>query len=272
MRNQRDIFRQLPVARKLLIIVGVFVAIVLCVFYLDIFRSEVLSGVRAYVGGEGLWSKAEKRAALNLTTYAESHEEGDYHAYLSEIAVPLGDKQARLQLQSSKPDMALVYEGFVQGRNAPDDVDSMAMLFRRFGRIGYMAHAIKVWTEGDAGIDQMRSLAEQLHAEINSPNPDARKIQQITAQVTAVDAQVTPLEDEFSATLSKGARWINHVLSIVTLAATGLLLLVGIGLSAGVLKQIRNSEEKYRNLINTADDAISSGESFRAARFFGFTS
>jgi two-component system, cell cycle sensor histidine kinase and response regulator CckA len=256
MRNQRDTFRHLPVARKLLIIVGVFVAIVLCVFYLDIFRSEVLSGVRAYVGGEGLWSKAEKRAALSLTDYAGSHAEADYQTYLSEIAVPLGDKQARLQLQSSKPDMALVYQGFVQGRNAPDDVDSMAMLFRRFGRIGYMAHAVKVWTEGDACIDQMRSLAEQLHAEINSTNPDARKIQQITAQVTAVDAQVTPLEDEFSATLSEGARWINHVLSIVTLGATGLLLLIGIGLSAGVLKQIRNSEEKYRNLINTANDAI----------------
>ena len=256
MRNQRDTFRQLPVARKLLIIVGVFVAIVLCVFYLDIFRSEVLSGVRAYVGGEGLWSKAEKRAALNLTTYADSHEENDYQAYLSEIAVPLGDKQARLQLQSSKPDMALVYQGFVQGRNAADDVDSMAMLFHRFGRIGYMAHAIAVWTEGDSYIDQMRSLAEHLHAEINSANPDARKIQQITVQVTAVDARVTPLEDEFSATLSQGARWINKVLSIVTLGATGLLLLIGIGLSAGVLKQIRNSEEKYHNLINTASDAI----------------
>jgi len=256
MRNQRDTFRQLPVARKLLTIVGVFVAIVLCVFYLDMFRSEVLSAVRAYVGGEGLWSKAEKRAALNLTAYAESREESDYQAYLSEIAVPLGDKQARLQLQRARPDMALVYQGFVQGRNAAEDVESMAMLFRRFGRIGHMAHAIAVWTEGDSYIDQMRSLAEQLHSEITSPNPDARKIQQITTQVAAVDARVTPLEDEFSATLSEGARWINKVLSIVTLGATGLLLLIGIGLSAGVLKQVRNSEEKYRNLINAANDAI----------------
>jgi two-component system cell cycle sensor histidine kinase/response regulator CckA len=256
MRSQGDMFRHLSVARKLLIIVGVFVAIVLCVFCLDILRSEILSGVRAYVGGESLWSKAEKRAALSLTTYAESHDEGDYQVYLAEIAVPLGDKQARLQLQRSSPDMALVYQGFVQGRNAADDVDSMAMLFRRFGRIGYMAHAITVWTEGDASIDQMRSLAEQLHQEISSANPDTRKIQRIAAQVTALDAQVTPLEDEFSATLSRGARWINRVLSIVTIVTTGLLLLVGIGLSAGVLKQIRNSEEKYRNLIDTANDAI----------------
>ena len=38
----------------------------------------------------------------------------------------------------------------------------------------------------------------------------------------------------------------------VTLVATGLLLFIGIGLSAAVLKQIRNSDDKYRNLINTA--------------------
>ena len=53
-------FRHLPIARKLLIIVGVFVAIVICVFLLGVLRSQILSGVRAYVGGEGLWSKAEK--------------------------------------------------------------------------------------------------------------------------------------------------------------------------------------------------------------------
>ena len=57
-------------------------------------------------------------------------------------------------------------------------------------------------------------------------------------------------------TLGQGARWINRVLSLVTLLASGLLLLIGIGLSSAVLKQIRNSEEKYRNLINTANDAI----------------
>lgn len=249
-------FRHLPIARKLLIIVGVFVAIVICVFLLGVLRSQILSGVRAYVGGEGLWSKAEKKAVLNLTKYANSHSESDYQQYVAEIAVPAGDKQARLQLQNSSPDMALVRQGFIQGRNSPEDVASMAMLFRRFGRIGYMARAIAIWTDGDAYIDQLRSLAADLHREINSAHPDARKISAITDQIAAVDARVTPLEDEFSSTLGQGARWINRVLSLVSLLASALLLLIGIGLSSVVLKQIRNSEEKYRNLINTANDAI----------------
>ena len=249
-------FRRLPIASKLRVIVGVFVAIVICVFLLGVLRSEILTGVRAYVGGEGLWSKAEKRAVLSLTKYAASHAEGDYEHYLAEIAVPAGDKQARLELERPSPDMTVVRRGFLQGRNSAEDVDSMSMLFRRFGRVGYMARAIAIWTEGDRYIDQLRSLADELHREINSAHPDAQKIRAITEQVEAVDARVTPLEDEFSSTLGKGARWINRVVSMVSILASGLLLLIGITLSSAVLKQIRNSEEKYRNLINTANDAI----------------
>src|SRR5215831_15309966 len=136
MRLQSVIFGRLSVARKMLVIIGVFVAIVICVFLLGALRSEILTGVRAYVGGESLWSKAEKKAVLNLTEYAQTHNEHDYEQYLTEIAVQQGDKQARLQLSSPSPDMNLVYQGFVQGRNHPDDVRSMTMLFRRFGHVG----------------------------------------------------------------------------------------------------------------------------------------
>src|ERR1035438_10307244 len=131
MQIQDRIFDRLPIARKLLVIVGVFVGIVLCVTVLGALRSDILTGVRAYVGGEGLWSKAEKQAVLSLTKYSVSHDENDYQRYLAEIAVPEGDKQARLQLSSPAPDMEAVYKGFEQGRNHHDDVQSMANLFRR---------------------------------------------------------------------------------------------------------------------------------------------
>jgi len=256
MRFQGEMFGRLPIGSKLRVIVGVFVAIVICVFFLGALRSEILNGVRAYVGGEGLWSKAEKRAVLRLTKYATSHAEGDYQQYLLEIAVPAGDKQARLELERPSPDMTVVRRGLLQGRNSPEDVDSMSMLFRRFGRFGYMARAIAIWTEGDLYIDQLRSLGDELHREVNSAHPDPHSIRAIVEEVEAVDARVTPLENEFSSTLGRGARWINRVVSMVSILASGVLLLIGIALSSAVLKQIGNSEEKYRNLINTANDAI----------------
>ena len=100
MRLQSVIFGRLSVARKTLVIVGVFVAIVICVFLLGALRSEILTGVRAYVGGEGLWSKAEKKAVFSLTKYASTHAESDYGQHLAEIAVPEGERIAREQLLS----------------------------------------------------------------------------------------------------------------------------------------------------------------------------
>ena len=251
-----NIFGRLPLVKKLFVIVGAFVAIVICVFFLGVFRSDILSGVRAYVGGEGLWSKAQKRAVLSLMRYAEAHHESDYQEYLDDIAVPEGDKLARLELEHPKADMDVVRRGFVQGRNSPDDVESMARLFRQFRHVGYMAQAIAIWTEGDEYVDRLRELAADLHREIASGHPDPQKVQLIKNQVAAIDARLTPLEDEFSETLGKGARWINGVLAFVAFVATAMLLFSGIVLSGAVLKQIRQSDEKYRNLINTANDAI----------------
>ena len=237
-------------------IVGVFVAIVICVYFLGVLRSEILTGVRAYVGGESLWSKAEKKAVLSLTKYASTHAESEYDQYLAEIAIPEGDRIARQQLLSASPDMKLVRQGFVQGRNHPGDIESMAMLFRRFGHFGYMAEAIAIWTEGDRYIDQLRDRADALRTEINARYPDPEKIQHIAADVADIDARITPLEDAFSSTLGEGARWVDSVLSIVSLVATGLLLFLGIGLSFAIVKRIRHSDEKYRSLINGANDVI----------------
>ena len=52
-------------------------------------------GVRAYVGGEGLWSKAQKDAILHLARYMETGSEANWDGYLREIDVILGDSRAR---------------------------------------------------------------------------------------------------------------------------------------------------------------------------------
>src|ERR1700687_1305994 len=60
---------------------------------------ELLSTIRAYVGGEGLYSKGQKNATYYLAQYAVSHSEEDYRQYLNAIAYPLGDRMARLAMQ-----------------------------------------------------------------------------------------------------------------------------------------------------------------------------
>ena len=42
---------------------------------------QVLSGVRAYVGGEGLWSKGQKDAVYALNRYLDSRDPADFHRF-----------------------------------------------------------------------------------------------------------------------------------------------------------------------------------------------
>src|SRR5437762_700410 len=164
----RTSLRLLPIGKKLGLIVVLFVLIVGCLLVLANVQMEILSGVRAYVGGEGLWSKGEKNAVHHLARYAETRDERDYRRYLDAIAVPMGDEQARLELEKPAPDPRVVREGFVQGRNHPDDVPRMAMLFRRFRHVSYMAKAIAIWTAGDHYVAAIAERGAALHGEIRS--------------------------------------------------------------------------------------------------------
>jgi signal transduction histidine kinase/CheY-like chemotaxis protein len=186
---------------------------------------STLSAVRAYVGGEGLWSKAQKEATRALHRYGKTRDQRDFDAYRREIAIPLGDHEARLALQGADPDPQVARDGFLKGANDSSDVDAMATLFRRFSRFHYLREAIAIWTNGDAYIAQLRSLGDSLRREIRSARPRQARIDALLAQVDVVDARLRPLEDQFSATLGAAARWTQNVV-VTVIVITGLLLVV----------------------------------------------
>ena len=216
--------RALPLNRKLACIIAGFLAIVVCLLVLTNTSMEMLSALRAYVGGEGLWSKGQKDAVYHLTRYAKSGDERDYRRYSAAIAVPLGDRDARRELDRREPDPAVVYRGFVQGRNSPEDIPRMAILFGRFSRLSYVTEAIAIWSEADRGIIKLRHLGEELHDEHGRQRPDGARIAAIAAKIGAVNHRLTPLEDAFSRTLGDSARWFKRVSLSATVVAANTTL------------------------------------------------
>src|SRR5580692_12810568 len=83
----------LAVTWPLIVIAGLMLS--LCVASLS-----TLSSIRAFVNGEGLWSKAERQSIAELRTFAAGGSQADYRRFRDELAVPLGDRVARLELQS----------------------------------------------------------------------------------------------------------------------------------------------------------------------------
>src|ERR1700733_10231241 len=104
--------RDISISRKLYFTVGIMallVTIELCTLW---FAVSTLSSVRAFVNGEGLWSKAQKDAVYSLLIYAHSHDEKDYQAFRDYLKVPQGDNTTRLELQKPKPNLAIARQGF----------------------------------------------------------------------------------------------------------------------------------------------------------------
>ena len=207
---------------------------------------KAVDASRAYVGGEGLWSKAEKEAVLSLLLYADTGDEARFQSYLEEINVTLGDRQARLELEKRSPDMETVRAGFVQGRNHPDDVKNMAWLFRTFRHEAHIDKAIAIWAMADENITALMLLADELRAERTLPTPDPSRVQELVGMILDTDVVLTELEHDFSATLGAGARFVNIAVLSVTVVLTVVFVGSALLVSATVARQITRSLDRVK--------------------------
>ena len=153
------------------VIIWMFAGIVLCLFLLANYGFGLLSSTRAYVSGESLWSKAQKDAVLHLQKFAASQDPRDLRQFRADIAIPLGDRIARDEMNLANPDFNKVRLGFLRGGNHPDDIEGMIALYRRFRWISFMQRALRAWEAGDQSISRLDHAGMQLQLEIESrPN------------------------------------------------------------------------------------------------------
>ncbi len=248
---------------RVYLIIALFIALIFSLVLLIQVQMDTLTAIRAYVGGEGLWGKAQKDAVHSIEQYAVSHDEADYRAYLREIQVPLGDRKARIELQKDDPDIAVAQAGFVQGRNHPDDVESAVRFFRRFQHNAYMSKVIEHWTTGDRMIEELNGIAEALHKEITSGRNNPATIRSYLGRLDDINRKVTVEEDMFSSTLADASRWANDVARNLTYAIALLFVALGLGLSWPIITRIRTteislfeSEERFRSIVEHVDDII----------------
>ena len=245
-------------------VAAVLVAVTLGLLVVSSQGFAALAAVRAYVGGESLWSKAQNHAVDGLLRYARDGDERVYGAALAELRVNLGDQRARLELDKPDPDPAVVRQGFLEGGLHPDDIDGMIRLYRRFRRAPQLARAIEFWRQGDEQIAALSAAAGRLHAAMQAQPRDARAVTLALADIEKVDRDVSEVEKGFSAALGDGSRWVRGVLDL-TLGAIALLLVGGGLLVARAFfrrlalaeASLRDSERRFRALIEHSSDGIS---------------
>lgn len=261
-------FKNVSIAKKLYFTVGIMALLIAVELGVLVFSINTLSSVRAYVGGEGLWSKSQKDALYELLKYARTHDEADYLKFKEFMKVNKGDHKARLELGKENPDMEIARQGFLEGRNHPDDIDGMIKLLRRFHSNFYINKAITAWANADQIVQGFMALGEKLHAEINTASPSQERINALLSEIDPLNARLTPWEDEFSYSLGEGSRWLENVilrlLFIVALSVecTGLVLAITVSRSIqkGLTEILESAKSVTRGIFTRKAKSFSRDE------------
>ena len=207
-----------------------FVAVAAVLVGLSLLGFFVLSSVRAYVGGESLWSKGRSEATQQLRLYVLTGRQDAYDAFRAALSVPLGDRRAREALEQPQPDHAAAREGFLAGGNHAEDVDGMIWLFRCCSATTLMRDSVDAWREGDRRIDELLRLGEAFHQRLATLPPGPARAHaelRLLDELAALDRRIAALEARFSASLGIASRR-----TLMLLAASQLVLAVTLMLAA----------------------------------------
>ena len=210
---------------------------------------NLLGALRAYVGGESLWSKARNDAVQHLRDFAVTRNQADFAAFEQALKLPMGDQQAREEMLRNEPDLTIVRQGLIAGGNHPDDVEGMITLFRRFGDQPALQEALTAWTHGDALLAQLRVEGQRLRHHVHAP-ADGVMVLASLEEIRELSDELALAEKRFSASLAQVSRLTEKILVGSTLLAA-LVLALG---SFFLVRHALRRQEAHRQALVSANE------------------
>ncbi|CAM2157525.1 diguanylate cyclase [Pararobbsia alpina] len=249
--------------RQLLRATWPFLVVVVLMVALASVSLQIMSSVRAYIGGESTWSKGQKDAVFYLSMYGHTGDGPTFDKYQAAIARPLALQRARLALDRDTPDVAAARQALIFSGIFPGDVDGVIWVFRTFRHLDDFKTALGYWSEGDTLINSMASVGDRLQAELKSPRPGPDDIDRLMAELERINETVSPISVAFSNVLSSAFRKVATLL-LVTNVAVALILAALSGIYArrylaAVLskeKALRASEARARAMLGSIGEAV----------------
>ena len=219
----------------------------------------LLGGIRAYVGGESIWSKAHFTAVAHLRAHVHTGDPRHMSEFAAALIPQAGDQLARETLQARPVRWDVARQGFRAGGLHPDDINAMLLLHHLFSQTWLFQPSLQAWARGDALFAELRQLAErsrQLSAE-QRRGPQAQALLQA---IDKIDQRLLTEELTFLRHLTDSAHAAEHALYALIAFAVGLLSIVYVLTHRRMQTRERKHARALRNEQLRWETAMTSAE------------
>lgn len=235
--------------------VGVYLTVTLIAVLgigLTILSLEMQSAVRAYVIGEGFWSKAQKEAVYRLDRYASTGDATELALAREMLQVPLADLRARRAMEQQPPDRETAIREFIDAQNHPEDAKKMVWLFVNLREAPYLRDSVAYWRESDTYLLQLKAIADEMEAKFKTGRVNDNSMRALRTALNRLVIDIRPLQDGFSESLGRGARWVDGILKWTAAITIITLSFIVCLLFRWATRRISESERKFRDTFEQA--------------------
>jgi len=211
------------------------------------------AGATGYIIGESHWSKAQQDAVASLYRYAHKGHPADLARARRALRVPLGDREARLALEREPADVDAARRGFIEGHNAPEDVDRLIWMYRHFAGAPYFRDSVRIWREAEPDIERLDALAGQMQAAWANGSPSTVVIEEFQGQLLRIDRRLRPMELAFSQSLRRGAQAMRWLLLGVAGSMFLIVAICAVTLMNWAMRRVRESEGVFGAAFHQAN-------------------
>lgn len=224
---------------------------------------NTLSGVRAYVSGEGKWAKAQKQSLIYLTNYIYTGDDDMYQLFIEANDVIMGNMEARLEMINERADPDIVNMGLLRGFNHPDDIPDMVNVYRRFKWVPQVERAFKIWNLGDEKNMELIAFADAARSMFKAGTVSPELQAQWVAAIIDYERTFHTMEIEFADSMremaglvNKTMRWSSISLAFILCAFGGFLLMRFARSTKAWARDLRENEEKLSAMLNNSRDVL----------------
>jgi diguanylate cyclase (GGDEF)-like protein/PAS domain S-box-containing protein len=217
---------------------------------------QVQVTLAGFLNSESVWSKAQKQSVIDLGNYALDGDAANLASFQRHFGLLESDRRGRDAIVAGHVDDKEVDQAFTRGTVMPAAKPGMIFLMRYFSGAPHLRDAMAAWRSTDTSVDELGDIADELQRAYAGARPAAAEVARQRARIDALNVYMQPRTNLFSVEVVKGAIWAGQMLFWGVLGAFALAALAWLRMARRILENIRGSEERYRLLFDSADDAI----------------